>query len=686
MLGLANVFLFCAITGYVMSIVMFFWPAYRLYGLLMLVLNVVSWRFAYDLKDLGTALAAVRFQRELERSLHELKQQFDTTSNLLNNMQQAVFVVGADGKILAPVSKFSRQIFGFDIENHDLERVLYRNAEQAAVSAALQTAFGEDEVWWTTMSETLPHLVHWASEGPDQKLKYLKVAYKPLWNEQRRVDKIMLVVEDISTLVLTEKKLNDERVANNRNIALIEQMVARSGKEVADFFAGGGELIQSSLGAISSPELGRGERGDALRAQAMRDFHTIKGNARMMGLQSISQCVHQAESDANEAIAAHAAGNGSALRMGLGRAWAEIAGEVCASAGVAERFLRLENPIERVLRSELSRVYDKVQAVFVEASPEEPLGTPLVRAQWETLGVCLRALPDTAGLASRWDAVEQALHDGQAAAVSPRWQELAAAWAALQRERAAAEAREATEGGTDQGRRALAVEVARVRLEHLHSSAKALSATGSGLSGEQLLKLVARMPEEDVAGRLQGFEHMIREIAERLGKQVSFQVKANAVTLGRRKAQSVQDGLGHLVRNALDHGIEPPEVRTRQGKPTTGRIELTAEEVEGEAVFTVVDDGAGIDVDQICRAAVDKGFIAPEKVGNLSPQEKLDLIFVSGVTTKSETTDLSGRGIGTDAARSAIEGLGGKLQVFSQLGKGTCFEIRVPLPADHLAT
>ena len=144
-------------------------------------------------------------------------------------------------------------------------------------------------------------------------------------------------------------------------------------------------------------------------------------------------------------------------------------------------------------------------------------------------------------------------------------------------------------------------------------------------------------------------------------------------------AEGRTDPLLHLVRNAIDHGIERPELRKAKGKEETGRVILQASQ-EGEAVLiSVEDDGAGIDVESVRRTALERGLVTESQLEKLSDHEIMNLIFLPGLSTNEEVTDVSGRGVGMDVVRSTIEDLGGVVSAVSTPGEGTKITIRLPL-------
>jgi two-component system chemotaxis sensor kinase CheA len=135
----------------------------------------------------------------------------------------------------------------------------------------------------------------------------------------------------------------------------------------------------------------------------------------------------------------------------------------------------------------------------------------------------------------------------------------------------------------------------------------------------------------------------------------------------------------HLVRNALDHGLERPDDRTAAGKPATGTLEISAQHAGGNVVITVRDDGRGVDPRKVAEKAAERGLISPEAVESVDSARAIELLFSPGFSTADVTSDISGRGVGMDAVQAAIRGLGGEVLMTSELGQGTHAQIRLPL-------
>ena len=221
----------------------------------------------------------------------------------------------------------------------------------------------------------------------------------------------------------------------------------------------------------------------------------------------------------------------------------------------------------------------------------------------------------------------------------------------------------------------------RLRDEDLDRVVTALDASTSRL---QSAVMMARM--QPVGRVFSRFPKLVRDIARQLDKSVELDVIGADTELDRNLVEALSDPLLHLVRNAIDHGIESPGARRAAGKGDTGRVRLSAQQEGDHVAIEVRDDGAGIDPDKIRDSAVRKGLIDTESAARLSTDECLQLIFMPGFSTRAEVSDLSGRGVGMDVVQSKIRELSGEVQIQSEPGVGSRFLIRVPLTLAILPT
>ncbi|MBB5943640.1 chemotaxis protein CheA [Xanthomonas sp. 3307] len=221
----------------------------------------------------------------------------------------------------------------------------------------------------------------------------------------------------------------------------------------------------------------------------------------------------------------------------------------------------------------------------------------------------------------------------------------------------------------------------RLRDEELDRAVSSLD-----IATARLQSAVMRTRMQPVGKVFSRFPKVARDVARSLNKEVELELIGADTELDRNLVEALADPLVHLVRNAIDHGIEAPALREATGKPRGGHVRLSAQQ-EGDYVsIEVQDDGAGIDPERLRAKAREKGLIDPEAAARLTTEECLHLVFLPGFSTKAEVTDISGRGVGMDVVQSRIRELSGQIQIQSELGRGSRFLIRVPLTLAILPT
>ncbi len=208
-----------------------------------------------------------------------------------------------------------------------------------------------------------------------------------------------------------------------------------------------------------------------------------------------------------------------------------------------------------------------------------------------------------------------------------------------------------------------------------HELARKVSHQGKIVRELQELSMAMRMVP--VQGVFQKMSRLARDLTRKAEKQVDFVTTGEETELDRTVVDKIADPLVHMVRNALDHGVEKAEDRIKAGKPAVGRVELRAFHQAGNIVIELQDDGKGLDKDRILKKAVEQGLVEPGQ--ELSEEEAFKLIFHPGLSTAEKITSISGRGVGMDVVKKNIESLRGRVDISSAKGKGTTFTIRLPL-------
>ena len=210
----------------------------------------------------------------------------------------------------------------------------------------------------------------------------------------------------------------------------------------------------------------------------------------------------------------------------------------------------------------------------------------------------------------------------------------------------------------------------------------------SGLvrSAQRLGMITSELQEGIMKTRMQPIDHIwsklprvIRDLSNSLGKQVQLVMQGKETELDRSLLEAVKDPLTHLVRNAVDHGIEDPETRVANGKGAEGTLTLRAYHEGGHVAVEVADDGAGLNVERIAQKAVENGIVRADQIAGMDKRDIMALVFQPGFSTAAKVTNVSGRGVGMDVVKTNIERIGGAVSVDSTLGEGTVWRLTIPL-------
>ena len=389
-----------------------------------------------------------------------------------------------------------------------------------------------------------------------------------------------------------------------------------------------GSLDRIRAAKLTIGDLEEGQADAAALKRVLGELHTLKGESRMMGLSLVSRIAHAVE----ECLASGQ--RGGAVDSSIGAACRDALDAIARSL---RGELGDDTQVNETLELVLANLDIIGEAVAEPAAEEAPIAPAATRQH-------VSERPR-----ERWTQVTARQVDH----VCDHVNELVATFGVLR-----AQMRTVLRGGSPGHRQIFdQLERCQTQLHDLVSSAWAL-------------RLV---PVEPSLAQL--VEHA-KDLASTQGKRVRVTVDAGGAQLERGILDQLWDPLLHLVRNAIDHGIEPPA--ERGDKPPQGSIVIAARSEGASVVVTIVDDGRGIDHDDVRAAAVDRGLMSDAVAAALSPAEVLDVLFSHGFTTRRQVTEVSGRGVGLDVVRRKIEGLGGKVTISSELGRGTTFVLTVP--------
>jgi two-component system chemotaxis sensor kinase CheA len=207
------------------------------------------------------------------------------------------------------------------------------------------------------------------------------------------------------------------------------------------------------------------------------------------------------------------------------------------------------------------------------------------------------------------------------------------------------------------------------------------------LNASQRLNLITTELQEGVMKtRMQPIDNVwnklprvVRDLALASGKQVRVEMEGKDTDLDKTVIEAIKDPLTHVIRNAVDHGIEAPEMRAAAGKPAEGRLFLRAYHEGGQVNIEISDDGAGVDLNRVKQKAIERGLITPEQSTVMKEREILNLLFLPGFSTATKVTNVSGRGVGMDVVKTNVEKIGGTVDMHSKAGEGTTLKIKIPL-------
>lgn len=487
-----------------------------------------------------------------------------------------------------------------------------------------------------------------------------------------------------------------------------------------DFLVEAGELVQRLGEQLIELEASPHDR-ELLNA-VFRVFHTVKGGAGFLGIEPMVQLCHVAEELLNEARnlklvlnAAHMDALLEALDLlnGMMAALAsnqpmsppppallerlQPAIENTAAVAAPAKPARSADPIEAEFEALLDTLYGQGGAPGASKHTSKEIDDDEFEHLLDALhgkGSAPGAKPEVAEKKDidedEFEALLDSLH-GKGAAPGQVTAPPAPAPAPVAEARTPATAKPAAES---------TVRVDTTRLDALVSRAGELV-----LLRNRLLSLASRSDNESLAtmagdldrvsddlqtavlgmrmqpvGRLfQRFPRIVRDLARQLGKEIELVTEGEDTDLDRSLVEALADPLIHLLRNAVDHGLEDPAGRERAGKPRKGKVKLSASQRGERIVISVSDDGRGMDPDVLRRKAVEKGVIDAAQAARLSEVECYELIFRPGFSTAATISDISGRGVGMDVVKTRVAELGGTLQVHSRLGSGSTLELTVPL-------
>ncbi len=432
------------------------------------------------------------------------------------------------------------------------------------------------------------------------------------------------------------------------------------------------EKISEALLALE-----RGERGGELREELARELHTLKGEARMMGFAGLCSVVHAAE----DLLKALPPGRGGDRVDALLRACDAIPAMLEAPSDGGDATRRLADRLRALIVSaDDSAAVPAVAQAGASRPPADGHGAdPVEKAELRgdkpaaSIRVDVDRLDEIAALSG--DVLVEGARSMRRTkdlnGLFARWNRLSDRVIALTerlRHDAPSKFLDQIEG-----------DVHLLRSDTFRFSRSQTEAASSAQAQfAQLAERIGSARLIPLSGVLAGFPRAARDMAKEQGKEVECTVKGGETGVDKAILLSLNDPLVHLVRNSVDHGIEPPEDREAAGKPRAGKIVISAQTDGDLLAVSVEDDGRGIQPTAIRNAALSKGLIGEQQAASLSARAALDLLFLPGFTTREQAGETSGRGVGLDVVRKKVTAFGGSVMVESEPGRGARFILRMP--------
>ncbi|MBG09460.1 MAG: hypothetical protein CME68_11930 [Halobacteriovoraceae bacterium] len=580
-------------------------------------LRISERKKALELEKSNEALN--EFNKNLENMVAERTEQLSValndTESLLHNMEQAVFIVSCvvteneekmdfviEDKV---VSEFSREIFKREIKGESIYNILFKDIDFSSekgveIKSAFECSFGMCDIQWDQSVDYLPTRIEIFDEAKgDPEIKkdesnksVLRVGYKPLWDKGGDLEKIMVVAEDITDLEKLQDEMKKRKDKEDSYNQILSELAPSQGKDFSSHMRQIKKFMENTRLQIVEIRDDIEKRSDALAndgdsieiKRLLRNVHTIKGNARSVGLLSLSTVVHELENNINK--------------------WREEKGTFSK-----ENQKKLENDLKSLIIVDLNKYIKMANDVF---------SIKIIHENKE---------PDSL--------------TGELISFGSQEEE-------------------------DQF-----IEVHNSIFKKVKSTLTNLFEKFKAPEIKNLQELLLKVDYTPIVLMFKSYEETIKEITDDLEKDVHYTFNCDDIYLDEKEFQLLNDSLNHILRNSLDHGIEDHTSRLEAKKEKFGNLNIDCKKRENGFDIFIVDDGKGIDKDRLVKKAIDNNLMTTNEAQKLSDEEKLQLIYSSGLSTKDNVTDVSGRGIGMDVVKTNIESLNGKLKIKSTEGKGT---------------
>ncbi len=505
--------------------------------------------------------------------------------DILDNVEQGLFVVGFDGNISPEHSKAAPEILGVN-ELQSIRDALHLSPSQE-----------EDFVGWLNLVRAKHAAMRWDKltkvapvqdleiPGADGQTRYVRVRYQRMYDKNRDVEKIMVLAQDETEARRIERVVAEEKERHENEVKTILGLVNNLPEVIKDFQKDARKRLDD-LTDLAKSMLDRATTarekfpdGPGFKPSAedigrlFRDLHTIKGNAGTYGFERLGKLAHHSE--------------------------------------------------------------DLL----------EDLKEPITVRTTVTLGALVERLEEMDGAYQEILDTEKRLSGG---------------------------------GGEGDS----LVQISERKIEHIRRMALAMYSGSAVVADSEAVKTLAvaceRLRDVPLARLADKYRGMIGRLAERLGKQIHFEVAPTHLELSPHFFNPIDEALIHMLRNSVDHGIESPADRAAKGKPERGTIRLEVAINDDQVTVTLSDDGGGINVESVARKAIENGVATAAEIAKMTDDEKIQLVYEAGVSTASSVSDVSGRGVGMSAVKECVESQGGTLRLTSAPGAGSRTIIQLP--------
>jgi two-component system chemotaxis sensor kinase CheA len=549
-------------------------------------LTIAFNRMLGDLREYQVGL-----EQKVEQRTFELAQAKKEVTDILDNMQQAVFTVGADGVIHKEVSAHAREIFGnVEIARRSLTDLLQLESlpdqeKRTRMQFWLANIFGADDLqWMLSESDRLAEIDYRRPtfEGTFEN-RLLKLEYAPIY-KHGMIERVMVIAKDTTELMRLQAEVARKEEENRRNIDLTLQITALD-PDLFDTFSEESEFLLEVCDSLLKNQAPGAEVGRDAIDQLFRAMHTFKGNARVFKLTGLQDVAHAAEDVLSRA-------RGSQQPLG--------------SVDLAEISAKVAH-----VRKTLSD-FKALAAKLLKRPLEGPVAT----------GAPTIKIPENKVMQVRqsWKTITQAVDESRAT-------------------------------------------LPRAVHDRLEAHGRA----------------IRELTQVRIADIVVPLQMMARDLARELGKSVGdVEVVGAELMVESRRLANIKEILLHAIRNAIDHGLEPPDQRAAANKPRSGHIVLRFEQKEGRLLVTVEDDGRGIDREQVKVRAVEQRLLSRNQVDKLADVEVLELLFRPGFSTSINVSETSGRGVGMDVIRTRANELNGSAVIASTPGHGAVLTLSLP--------